>query len=59
LETKQDVTRQAISATVPEAVNTMIMLTQGISASRTDVHHDIYVNQAAALQWNPADAWIG
>lgn len=59
LETKQDLTRQAINATVPEAVNTMIMLTQGISASRTDVHHDIYANQAAALQWNPADAWIG
>jgi peptide/nickel transport system substrate-binding protein len=59
LETKQELTRQAISETVPEAVNIMIMLTQGIGASRQDVHHDIYVNQAAALQWNPADAWIG
>lgn len=59
LETREALTRQAINATVPEAVNSWIMLLQCISASRQDVHCDIYANQAAASQWNPADAWIG
>lgn len=59
LETKQELTRQAIAATVPEAVNTWIMVLQSVGASRQDVHLDIYVNPAAPLQWTPADVWIG
>jgi len=57
--TKQELTRQAIAETVPEAVNTWIALANRISASPPDVHHDICGNPAHPIQWTPADAWIG